>query len=374
MANNYTLGRGELWFAPFRPGTRTARGESYFGNTPEFSLTIESENLDHYNSDRGVREKDQSIALQTDRTGNFTTDNISADNLALFFFGSKTRLTQAGGSVVGEDIEYVEKGLTYQLGMSQNNPGGARNISNLVLYSGTLTAATGTISFGGTGADNDTITIGDVTYKLVTTPSAAFDVKLGATAADTASNLAKAINLSGVAGTDYGTGTTVHPGVTATASTSTVTVTAKVGGLGGNSIALAKTGSNITVSGATLSGGAGNLVLGTDYEFDGEQGRVKILETSSITDGIDLKANYTASANIRNRIISGGSPIEGRLRFIAYNPVGENFNYIMPWVKIRPNGDYNLKGDDWQTIPFTCEILRLDGYEAVYIDGQPYNP
>ena len=58
MANEtqkYTLGRGEVFFNKFKPGTNIGEGERYLGNTPEYSLTNDVETLDHFNSDRGLR-------------------------------------------------------------------------------------------------------------------------------------------------------------------------------------------------------------------------------------------------------------------------------------------------------------------------------
>ena len=49
--NNYVLGRGKLYFDRFPDGTKTPTGERYFGNTPSFSMSLDSETLDHYNSD-----------------------------------------------------------------------------------------------------------------------------------------------------------------------------------------------------------------------------------------------------------------------------------------------------------------------------------
>lgn len=255
MANNYTLGRGELHFAQFKPNTRTPGGERYIGNSPEFTATIENENLDHFNSDRGVREKDESIALQTNRTATFTTDNVSPENLALFFFGSKTALTSAGGPVSDEAFEGVEKGLSYQLGATNANPAGARNVSTVVIKDEAEPATT--------------------------------------------------------------------------------------------------------------------FTEGTDYTVDLTLGRFTVLEGGAITEGANLLADYEEQGGTRERVVSGSQAIEGQLRYIAYNPAGKQFDWVMPWVKITPNGDFALKGDEWQTIPFTVEILRKEGLEAIYIDGRP---
>lgn len=254
MSNNYTLGRGELWFDRFAdPIAMTLSGERYLGNSPEFNATIESENLDHYNSDRGVREKDESIVLQTNRTASFITDNVSAENLALFFFGTSEIFATTGATVADEAFNDVTLGRTYQLGMLQANPSGLRNVTSV----------------------------------------------------------------------------TVSKGVTA-------------------------------------------LTLNTDYTLDAALGRVTLLETASGVDtGDDITVDYTHSSATRERIISGSTAVGGALRFISYNPQGKRFDWYMPYVKLSPNGDFALKGDEWQQIPFNIEILKKSGYEAIYIDGRP---
>ena len=264
--NNYTLGRGEIYFAR-RDSLGRLGGERYLGNTPEFNTNFESETLDHFSSDRGIREKDASVILQINRTGSLITDNISPENVALFFFGSESALTVAQATVTEEQVGItgvgVEKGMFYQLGATANNPSGARSV--------------------------------------------------------------------------------IFPGTAGTA------------------FKISKVGSpNV------------DLEPGVDYVLNAELGRVEILEASTrVVDGDILLATYTVAASTRTRIISGSSPVEGALRFIAHNPTGKNIDYYMPSVKLAPNGDYALKSDEWQQIPFNVEILKPEGMEAVYADDRP---
>lgn len=142
MADNLTLGRGELWFAAYKEGTTEPGGERYIGNSPEFNLTIESEKLDHFNSDHGVKEKDGSIVLQTNRTGTFNTDNIDPKNLALFFMGKEQTLTVTAATGQTSAFTAVEAGLTYQLGTTSATPSGARKVSNVVITATGVTTPT----------------------------------------------------------------------------------------------------------------------------------------------------------------------------------------------------------------------------------------
>jgi len=264
MAMNYTLGRGEIHFGKFKDGTQIPVGERYLGNTPEVSFTIETENLDHFSSDRGVREKDESVPLQTTRTGTLTCDNIDPANLAYFFFGDDDLLAVTGATVTDEVIspngDGVLQGHWYQLGVTPSLPQGQNNL-------------------------------------------------------------------------------TFH--------TSDTT--------GGRVIVTDDAGSPVT------------FVEVDDYLIDLKSGRIYIVPGGDIVDGKKLEVDYKTTTQSKARVISGSQPIEGSLRYVARNPVGKQYDYYMPWTKITPNGDFALKGDDWQTIPFNLEILKMSNAEAFYI-------
>lgn len=252
---NYSLGRGKLYFSRFIPGTQNPAGFDYIGNTPELSFTIESENLDHFSSDAGVREKDASVPLSTNRTGAFTTDAINPENVSYFFFGSKSLVTVVGGLVTDEPINDIVEGRYYQLGATTANPTGNRPI----------------------------------------------------------------------------------------------------------------TGVSVELAPATAVAASGN------WEVDLTTGLLHILKpAAALADGDDILVTYTTTAGTRERVLSGTTPIEGALKYIADNPEGHDFHYDFPWVKITPNGDYNLKGEEWQTIPFNLEILKRSAAEAIYMDSLPF--
>lgn len=130
---NQTLGRGKLDFSLFRPGGYVPAGFRYLGNSPEFNLNIDNTTLDHFSSDEGIRVKDKSIVLETTTTGSMTLDDIQTDNLALFFFGSTSLLSQTSATAQTETIADVVPGYSYQLGQSDQNPTGVRSVSNVVV-------------------------------------------------------------------------------------------------------------------------------------------------------------------------------------------------------------------------------------------------
>lgn len=139
MNKQYTLGRGRLYFDPFAPSTTLITGERYFGNTPSFNLNTESENLDHFDADEGIKTKDKSVTLSLNRTGSFTTDNIDPDNVALFFIGTASVAAQAAATGKTTVITNPLGDRYYQLGVTVGNPSGDRQVSNVVASAGVVT-------------------------------------------------------------------------------------------------------------------------------------------------------------------------------------------------------------------------------------------
>lgn len=259
---NYTLGRGKLFFDPYPLGASITaatqgEGERYFGNTPELAFTTSTENLDHFDSDAGVKTKDDSVQLSTNRTGSFTTDNIVGDNIALLVGGESATVIQASAAAV-VDLFTIKKGRFYQLGAGETNPSGVRMVSNVVVKSGVAFA--------------DTVTA------------------------------------------------------------------------------------------------VGN------YEVDEVLGRLYIeSDAADLDDADDIEVTFDVAASSREQVVSSSNSIYGALRFVADNPKGANRDYFFPYVKLAPDGDYSLKGDEWQQIGFTLEILKkASNYEAVYVDGRAF--
>ncbi|MER8478427.1 hypothetical protein [Mesorhizobium sp. M1163] len=118
--------------------------------------------------------------------------------------------------------------------------------------------ATGRLVFSGVGTADDTITIGTTVYTLKAAPTTvAGQVKIGATAAETASNLIAAINAGAGAGTAYGSLTVAHPDVSAQSDAAGIVgLVAKVAGVAGNAIATTESGTATAFANATLVGAA----------------------------------------------------------------------------------------------------------------------
>lgn len=133
-----------------------------------------------------------------------------------------------------------------------------------VVTSSTVAAATGVLTSTLNYSDGATITIGTRVYTIQATLTLVDGhVHLGATEADTITNIVNAINNNGtgVNGTDfYVTAHTSDPNVTAVSGLHTVTVTAKNKGYGANSVATTTT-SAATWGSATLTGGQADVVV-----------------------------------------------------------------------------------------------------------------
>lgn len=264
---SYVLGKGKVYFDRYPNGTTIAattqgEGERYIGNTPEFSTSASSESLDHYSSEGGLKVKDDSASLSLDRVGKMVADNISNENIALFFQGSAATVAQTAQTGLSTIFENVNKGRFYQMGVSASAPAGLRNVKSVVL-------------------------------KKETTPdSGTFDV-------------------------------------------------------------------TITASG--------------NYQYDAELGRLYIEATApGVVEGNNLKVEFATDASSRQQVVSGSNPVYGALRFVSDNPKGANRDYYFPYVKLSPDGDYALKGEEWQQIGFSFDILKkADNIEAAYVDGRP---
>ncbi|MBW7896524.1 MAG: hypothetical protein H3C27_15560 [Opitutaceae bacterium] len=131
-ANKYQIPRGRVYFDPF-DANDARTGERHLGNCPAFAVAAESEKADHYSSETGLREKDDSTLIEINRTAKMTVDNMTAANVALFLAGSEETVSQTADAVVAEEIDGVVQGRFYQLGQSTSQPAGWRNVSAVVV-------------------------------------------------------------------------------------------------------------------------------------------------------------------------------------------------------------------------------------------------
>lgn len=121
----------------------------------------------------------------------------------------------------------------------------------LVVDDNDAAAATGTVEFSDKATADDTFLINGVAFTAKASGATGNQFNVGVSATASATNLKAAINAS--------TSALVKDHVTATSAAGVVTITAKIVGLAGNAVTIAKgvdAGSVMTVSGARLTGGA----------------------------------------------------------------------------------------------------------------------
>lgn len=166
-------------------------------------------------------------------------------------------------TAVDDDAITVAEGLTdetpvdtvtiqavgWQLANAGTNMALVGALGELTLTGAAPVAATGTIEIDAVAAA-ETVTVGGVEYTFVATIVDPYDVLIGGTDDETAANLAASINGDVV-------GTPANPLVSAEATTNVVTVTALIAGAAGNEIELEEAATDVTLSGANLTSGAG---------------------------------------------------------------------------------------------------------------------
>lgn len=131
---NLHLGAGEVFFDPFdASGNRT--GEIYLGNSPGFAVGLTSDRAEVFDADSATESLIKTIERQVEGAATLTLDNVDDDTLRLFIAGEQADLTQVATPVVDEDVETVQKGRWYQLGITDANPHGVLKVSAVAVTS-----------------------------------------------------------------------------------------------------------------------------------------------------------------------------------------------------------------------------------------------
>lgn len=123
------LGRGDLYFDRFEPGTNLRRGEMYLGNTLNFTYRKDVDTEDRFTSYGGQKVQVEGAITREKHSGNFVTDHIDIDNVALWFGSDYQSTSYAAEGQVSESF-VATLGRFYQLGMSYI-PIGARYLENV---------------------------------------------------------------------------------------------------------------------------------------------------------------------------------------------------------------------------------------------------
>lgn len=198
---------------------------------------------------------------------------------------------------------------------------------------------------------NDTVTLDTTVYKFVASPTVAFDVDIGSNSQGTIDNLIKAINLTGVPGTDYGSATTIHPTVEAEpGAPQTMIAIAKKAGVGGNSIDSTKSAVTLSWGTETLTGGAG--VPAGDRDFT-------IILPSDPVEG----TNFTFWTKD-----NGVTLVNGRNYFTNWTITSLNAD---PFIITGNPGNFRELLRTAQPFPATTQALTISNSPS---SGAPNNP
>lgn len=316
---NYTLGRGSLYWAEFNAETGLYEGERHLGNAPEVTLAANVTRLDHYSSMSGLKAKDKSAVSQISPQISFTLEEFDGDNWMMLVYGTSETVSQAASDEVSFTINTPEKGRYYELGKL--------SVQTKRLPHGTVTGGpfqAGETITGGTSSATGKVLAVQATYLLVAVLSGTF----GATETIT--------------------------GGTSNATATTTSAPVAVSGL-----VVAKSGS--TVHAAT-----------TDYVVDAKLGRVFITEDSGITASVTFTFGCAAVTYTRIKGLTSLSRT-GRLRFISDNPEGGNYELVAWKCQPAPNGDTGLISDDWGNMKFQADVLKdSSNPDSPYLDLKIY--
>jgi Protein of unknown function (DUF3383) len=200
--------------------------------------------------------------------------------------------------------------------------------------SGAGLPASGSIMFTAAGTPGDTITIGGTSIELVASSPSGSQVLIGANANATAGNLQTFLQNSADVNISQCTYSLSGP---------TITVTYKLIGVAGNSFTLAKSSTAITLSGATLSGGAVPSSVGYATTYSSGTDISSLLGLTAAL-SIALVPGYAAETPVQCATVLTG--------------LTSAFYGLMFAASVMPTDDQSL---DVSTYVEALEITRLYG-------------
>lgn len=315
---NYTLGRGMLYWDPWDATNLRYEGERALGNAPEISINMNVTFLDHYSSMSGFKSKDKTVVNELAPQITFALDELVSDNWQMLVFGSKSTVTQSADDSNTLVIASPLKERYYDLGF--------RAIASSRITHGTVTGGpfeVGETITGGTSSKTAVVVEVKSGYLIVNAVSGAFNAS-----------------------------ETITGGTSSATATTTSTNTAVSG------LVSLKTTVGSTYYTAT-----------TDFTVDATTGRIYFPSTSTIVENTSLTVNFGVASSTYTKITAlTAVGQDGKIRYVSDNPVGGANEMIIWKVRIKPNGDTALIGDDWARLPFQGDILR----DATYHPTSPY--
>jgi hypothetical protein len=225
-----------------------------------------------------------------------------------------------------------------------------KRVRTFAVFGTAAAKATGTLTTTGNFSASDTVTIGVQTYKFVasltTSPAAVpYEVLLGNSAAASLTNLEKAVNGTGTAGTDYGEGTLANALATAVATDSTLVVTAKAEGVDGNSIATAESSSAASFAAETLTGGTAEAPakIARAFTYTDVEGKA-VIGGTGVFAGIAVNPKEYAMYNNFNASLVLPNGVAGQLCTFGHIFVRVTADISVGQAAFFSNTDGSIKG------------------------------
>ncbi len=121
--------------------------------------------------------------------------------------------------------------------------------------------------------------------------------------------------------------------------------------------------------------GADLLTKNTDFYIDEGAGIFQPALGGVISVDSVVAVEYTLRAQDQQIIVSSEDQATVRLMYVPDNPFGENYGFIVPKAAVHPDGDFNMKGSDFQEISLMFEVLdpKVPGWSAIQYLTLPVN-
>ena len=252
----------------------------------------------------------------------FTTPGAVGSPLTLvttMLLWETVKFTENRANYINTEIVQVSMSAFTALTDADISPNGIKTVFTLpwpayqVIAAGVSTSiqSTQTGTFTGVPANNDTVTLDGRVYTWKTTldNTQKDQLSIGATADDSAANLAAAINADpAVKGTAYSYPTWHHNTISASVVSATITVAVMIPGAAGNGVTLSESTANFTWASSTTANGA--------------DGSTQALSVGVAGGNAASGLTYTTGSDT---VICAIAPASGTTLVIAYQRLGDDF-------------------------------------------------
>lgn len=310
--NQFAITKGKGYIRQIS-GIGAETGYRYLGAVQETTLSKKTETIEIKSAEGGLGTTLDKQVISADYSLKLTIADMSLDNLGLYLNGQNVKIEQTAQTDATEEIALSPKRL-YQLGITEANPTGVRNVSN--------------------------VTVSVVNGMNATTWGSEDPYLLNAFVKPTVAN--QHYYKCTVAGTS---GTTEPTWPT--------------------------NGTTVTDGTATWQDMGLIAIAATNYEVDATLGQLFMKDTFTAQ---TCEISYSAAASDFYRITSQSDQYYYEMMIVSDNPVGENRNWLFPRCTFEASGDLSLKSEksEYQKIEMTVNVLQpTDGRNQVYYEGRP---